>query len=156
MRIVVIGDTHGKIQGAIKALTLIDKFDILVHTGDSSDDGLKLKNYTDAPIYVVKGNCEAGMAPTERFEIIKGVKLFITHGHRYKVKWDYQTLIYKALEIRPNIVLFGHTHVAHWFFEEDILFLNPGSLSLPRGEKGPTFAVIDIANGEIIPRIVEI
>jgi len=49
-----------------------------------------------------------------------------------------------AKEKKANIVLYGHTHALATQYENHVLFVNPGSIRLPRGAWDiPTYAVID-------------
>jgi len=50
---------------------------------------------------------------------------------------------YRAEEVGANVVLFGHSHVPLCTEERGVLFLNPGSLQLPRGYHQPTYACLE-------------
>lgn len=54
-------------------------------------------------------------------------------------------LYYRALELGADIVLFGHTHVHINLLHDNIIILNPGSPSFPRGmSRTKTFGLIEI------------
>ena len=74
---------------------------------------------------------------------IAGQKVFATHGHAYKVKYDrdYQTLRYAALEADARLVLFGHTHVPYHDRVWGMEMINPGSIGY--GNK-PSYAVVEL------------
>ena len=80
----------------------------------------------------------------------------MTHGHRYNVRFNYTSLYYKGLELKADIVLFGHTHVPLNIKENNLIIMNPGSPSLPRSQdRKKTFGIIEIGD-RIKTEIVEI
>lgn len=153
MQIGVISDTHRYtwvIEAAIKKL---ENSDLIIHLGDNVQDVKEISKYYKGPIINVKGNCDFAVdVPSEKIEIVEGKKLFITHGHRYDVKYDLSRLRYRALEVQADIVLFGHTHVSKIAFEDGIWFVNPGSPAIPR-DGFNSVAIILIENGKINPSI---
>ncbi|MEG0472277.1 MAG: metallophosphoesterase family protein, partial [Solibacillus sp.] len=52
-------------------------------------------------------------------------------------------LDYKAQETGADIILFGHSHLLGAEQIGDTLFLNPGSLLLPRGGNPKSYATIE-------------
>ncbi len=155
MRIVVISDTHGKYKDITNAILSMEKPDMLIHLGDYTDDGEEISKILGIPIVIVKGNCDldSEYKNSELIEL-KGKKLFLTHGHNYDVKFTLDRLFYKALEMDADIVLFGHTHKPMNNVYDNVLILNPGSPSMPRGgSKTKTFGLIEIGkdiHGEIL------
>ena len=83
-------------------------------------------------VYQVAGNCDRYCAPQYACELlvcsVGGVKIFMTHGHRYGVKAGDEALLAAAREQGAQIVLYGHTHRAVCRRETDgIWVMNPGS-----------------------------
>lgn len=74
-----------------------------------------------------------------------GTTIFVTHGHRHGLYLGFETVARSAIKAGASLCLFGHTHIA-WASKEinDILLLNPGSISRPRNGQPPTFAIINI------------
>ena len=146
MRIAVISDTHGMNEDIIKALMSIDKPDMLIHLGDYADDGEKISKILGIPITIVKGNGDpfSNYNEDELIEV-HGKKLFLTHGHRHNVVRNLDTLYYKAVEMGADMALFGHTHLAVNLVHDNLIIMNPGSPSLPRGDLfTKTFGLINI------------
>lgn len=157
MKVVVISDTHGDNKGIIEAILSMDKPDMLIHLGDHADDGEKISKILGIPIVIVRGNCDYG-ANHDDSELIEvnGKKLFLTHGHKYNVRVSLDRLYYAALEKGADIALYGHTHVPMNIVYNNIIILNPGSPSMPRGyEKTKTFGLIEIGE-EINTKILSI
>jgi uncharacterized protein len=149
MQIAVISDTHRHSYELNEVLKHIQDTDMIIHLGDNAEDVDILKNGYKGEIINVRGNCDfMSFIPSERLEEVNGMKLLLTHGHRYNVKSDILRLRYRAKQVESNIVLFGHTHEAFELYEDGIWFVNPGSLALPRnGYK--SYAILDIDNNNV-------
>lgn len=119
MRILVLSDSH---FASLENIAF-EKYDAVIHCGDYGDNFLTLKKHH---VYFVKGNCDFY---GEEFLLLDlfGKKVFVTHGHKENVKYKMDTLLYKSLENEVKLTFFGHTHDQTYYFEEGILFLNPGS-----------------------------
>lgn len=134
MRIAVISDTHGVSKYIKIANEYIKNSDILIHLGDNIEDVSRIVEGFKGEVYSVRGNCDYNSKyPSEQIIDICGKKIFITHGHNYGVKSSLNNIYYKGKEISADIVLFGHTHEGLVLEEDNIIFMNPGSISLPRG-----------------------
>ncbi len=144
-RIGVISDTHGDVRDAVIAMKKILPLDLIIHLGDYTEDTQLIEDLVGIPVIGIKGNCDfQSTLPEDRLLEIGDKKIFLTHGHRYGVKWNYHKLFYKGLEVEADAVLFGHTHVATRFIEEGILVMNPGSISKPRGHNEKTFGLLEV------------
>lgn len=133
MRIAVVSDTHRGNKYINLAKNYIKNADILIHLGDNTDDVEELTRGFEGEVYSVRGNCDYGSnMPSEQIVEVEGKRIFITHGHNYGVKYSLNNIYYRAKELNADIVLFGHTHEALVLEEDGILFMNPGSISLPR------------------------
>lgn len=146
-RIGVISDTHGSLHGLQKALDTAGRLDMIMHAGDFYRDAIRIGEITGLPVRAVAGNCdplEAGLLETEI--VIKGKRLFLTHGHLYGVKFSFQKLLNESLKRKFDAVVFGHTHLPLNKWEQNILFFNPGSLTCPNPGCKPSFGVLEIEN----------
>lgn len=150
MLIAVISDTHRMEKYINLAKDLIKDADILIHLGDNVEDVELLQQNFNGDIYAVKGNCDySNIYPKERIIEIKGKKIYITHGDLYGVKYGMNNIYYKGKEVEADVVLFGHTHQPIIEKENNMILMNPGSISLPRS-KNRTIAFIHIKdNGDI-------
>ena len=128
MLIAVISDTHRVAKYINIAKEYIKSADVLIHLGDNSED---IEELTKESIIVLEGK-----------------KIFITHGDLYGVKYSLTNLYYRAKEVEADIVLFGHTHEQIILNEDGIIFMNPGSISLPK-LRGRHIGYIDMNNGKI-------
>lgn len=150
MRIGITGDTHGNLQAMRQLLKTVEPVDYWLHTGDYSQDARFLVAETKLPLLMVAGNCDkpSGRGNVDEFVVLAGKRIWLTHGHRYMKEYQVEELAWWARKLEADIVVFGHTHVPliKWF--GDKLFINPGSLALPRGEEGPTYAILSLQEGQ--------
>lgn len=143
MKILVVSDNHSsseELENLVKRHK--DEVESMVHCGDSEfdfDDTIM----NSFPLRV-RGNCDFDTRyPEDVSETVGGKNIFATHGHLYGVKLNLMNLAYKAEENQADLVCFGHSHEATVHFEANILFLNPGSISLPRKPRIKTYAVVE-------------
>jgi hypothetical protein len=156
VKIAAVSDTHRYKPSITKVINRIQDMDIVIHLGDNVEDAAEISKFYNGRIINVKGNCDFGIeTPSEKIEIIGEKRFFITHGHRYDVKYGISRLKYKALELNADVVLFGHTHVSEITFENGVWFVNPGSPSLSR-DGFNSIAVINIDNNKVSPSIINI
>lgn len=156
MRIVVLSDTHQSRSVIEKVIAKHPEADGFIHLGDGVKEFLAVqKLYPDHHYRQVTGNCDFSPAlPGEDYWFADGKKIFFTHGHLYAVKAGLDKLKHKAKEAGADIVLFGHTHTAHNEYDGGIYYLNPGSLTHPRGGEA-TYAVLDIGAHGVMPVLVK-
>ena len=133
MKIVVLSDSHGSIANVKKA---VEKFgrnaDVIVHCGDATrgEACWIQENCHHCMIVCVKGNCDFGSTlKSEEILNLDGVRLMITHGHLYNVKFSLTNLSYHAEESNCQLVLFGHTHIPTDTRLGNVHLVNPGSAS---------------------------
>ena len=169
MKLLIASDIHGNFLNMKKVIQDNSDFDYLVLLGDILEgpstfgyDKEKLANFLNIyknKIIAVRGNCDYDISLLE-FNINKNYLtipfdnkiFFLTHGHYYNK--------YNMPDIEYDIFLSGHTHVAKMEKEGNKLFLNPGSLSLPRsGNKSymiyqdGIFYLKDLDKNEIIKKV---
>ena len=171
MKILAISDIHGSSSALETALSSFP-CDILLLCGDYLNHGprnplpegwnpkrvAEILNPLAGKIACVRGNCDSEVDemvlsfpclnaytslffPNSTESKSGGLKLngriFVHHGHQY----DREKL--KKWLPEGTLVVSGHTHVT--VLEEDggLLFLNPGSISLPKCDDGRTCATIE-------------
>ncbi|MTV83239.1 metallophosphoesterase [Secundilactobacillus folii] len=151
MRILVISDNHGDRE---ILQTIFSHYrpevDAIFHCGDSE---MTMDDPLFNEVSVVKGNNDFGAAfPDEVDKVVAGEHIFMTHGDLYGVSMSMTRLDLKAREVEANIVLYGHTHRLAAEMVQKRLYVNPGSISLPRGEYaslGGTYAIIETFDDKI-------
>ncbi|MEY8348709.1 metallophosphoesterase [Bacillus cereus] len=148
MRALIVSDSHGSTKELQQLKdTYEGNVDIMIHCGDSelTPDHPDLQGFQ-----VVKGNCDFYNGfDEETITDVEGIRFFTTHGHRYNIKISLQTLLYRAKEVEANVVCFGHSHMLGAEFIDGILFINPGSILLPRSRKEKTFTLLEVNEKDI-------
>ncbi|KHF40987.1 metallophosphoesterase family protein [Halalkalibacter okhensis] len=142
MKAFIISDSHGLESELEKVIHRHrEEVDILIHCGDSE---LEEGHSALKGVNVVKGNCDFGSDfPDDLFEKVQGVGIYVTHGHLYNVKMTHVPLSYRAEEKAAQIACFGHSHVAGAFVENGVIYINPGSIRLPRNREEKTYCICE-------------
>ena len=112
MRIAVFSDSHGVKEPMLAAIEE-QKPDMVLHLGDYVRD-----------------------AEENLLFNADGVRIFMTHGHRYNVKLGYESLANAAHFSGAQLALFGHTHEADFLRMGDVTLFNPGSAGMGRQTYG--------------------
>ena len=150
MKILVLSDSHSALSFMRRCVRAV-RPDAIVHLGDHFDDGQAMaEENPHIPMHQVPGNCDKyrmlRYEPEVRCYEVLGVKLYMTHGHRHRVKSGLYALLADARAAGVQAVLYGHTHAADCHREDDGLWvLNPGSC----GSFGGSVGIIETENGEI-------
>lgn len=159
MKAVIMSDSHGLYLPMRKIFKLHHDADAFVFLGDGLEEfNTCSRIYEDKAYYKVRGNCDTLDAPIELLFELGGKKIFITHGHRYGVSSSSELLIYRARELGADAVFYGHTHLQS---EENIELpgkylpvVCPGSIAYSRGGNPSSYAVVTVAQGNILTSIV--
>ena len=150
MKIIVLSDTHGDIYNMLDVLEKEAPYDMVIHCGDICGAYERLRAKVDCTLHVVAGNMDYDpFMEREKLIDIGNYKAILTHGHRYNLHGDLDSLFYLAAENNADFVFFGHTHVPMIREEGPVTLINPGSLTQPRQhERKPTYIVGIIEAGE--------
>ena len=146
MRVLIVSDTRGKNGNLEKALRLIAPLDLMFHLGDLEGSEGYIEEISPCPVHMVSGNNDFFTSvPAEKIVVIGRHKIFMTHGHRYGVSFDTVRIKEVAREHGCDVVFFGHTHRPLIDCDDDIVAVNPGSISYPRQEnRRPSYVLLDI------------
>ena len=146
MRILIVSDTHGRHGSLDKVLEREKNIDMFLHMGDVEEGDLYIEGIMKCPVYMVAGNNDFyGNLAREQILQIGKYKVWMTHGHPYYVSMNTRRLKEVARERGVDIVMYGHTHRPDIDIEEDLIVLNPGSLSYPRQQgREYTYIVMEL------------
>lgn len=142
-KVLIISDSHG-LTKEISEIKSRHQIDHLIHCGDSE---LEKGHPVLEDMINVRGNCDFdnNLQYIEQLDVA-GLHFFITHGHLYDVGLNLENLYDHAYGNNAQVVCYGHTHVAGAQKIDDILFVNPGSIRLPRQRKEKSYAIMEWEN----------
>jgi putative phosphoesterase len=149
-RVGLISDTHWLLRP--EAVTFLRGSDFIVHAGDvGSDKVLEILAHL-APVTVVRGNNDTGpwaeTLPEDAVLEVDGVSLYVLH--------DLADLKLDPAAAGFGLVVSGHSHRPSSETRDGVLYINPGSAG-PRRFKLPiSIGELQIADGAITSRHVEI
>jgi putative phosphoesterase len=156
MIIAVGSDCHGLTFTLLTILKSLPKIDAFCFLGDVSTDAMRIKSelalsQPAAQFYSVCGNNDYRFSRTEpedQMITLSGKRIFMTHGHRYRVKQGIELLASKAVEVEADLVLYGHTHIPKQDYFRQALLLNPGAMMDGR------YSLITIDENGITPKML--
>ena len=162
MKVVVASDIHGSSYYAerLKEIVNLENPEKVVLLGDLYYHGprndltqeyapmkvAEILNEMKEKLLVVKGNCDAEvdeMISEFKFEEniltnINGKNFYFTHGHKYNM----DNIPYEDFDV----MIYGHFHVGFIEKKDELIFANPGSLSLPKANSTHSYILIDENN----------
>ena len=171
MKLMFVSDIHGSYADLQQVFDVFqkEKADKLIILGDYLNHGprnplpqsydtkkcAELLNSNKTSIIGIKGNCDSEvdqmmldfsvLEPTSRIFLLDNssdspseVCLFLHHGHQFTEE--------KLISILPknSVVLSGHTHIPVLYEKEQLIFVNPGSISIPKSEDGKCYGIIEV------------
>lgn len=152
MRYIIISDIHGALNN-LETVLNNEHFDKIILLGDILAHGPRnpipdsynpmkvasLLNNHKENIIAIKGNCDADVDNMvlefplldTACLVINDTPIYMMHGHN-----DYYP------NLNKGILLFGHSHVQCLEKEDDVYYINPGSISIPKDDK-PGYIILD-------------
>lgn len=161
MRVLVVSDTHvpdfarGLPAGLLAAL---GRADLVLHAGDVTGAALLDELASFAPVHVAMGNNDRadvaawGALPEVRLTL-EGVAVAMLHDSGARQGRE------RRMRLRfPDaaVVVFGHSHIPIDAEADGQRLLNPGSPTWKRRQPLPTYAEMDLDEGRVRTRIVEL
>lgn len=174
MKYLVVSDIHGvkKYAEIINEIALKERVDKIILLGDlyyhenmyelsnNYMDIVNILNKLKDKIICIRGNCdnykdeEVSEFKFNDYVIlnINNKNFFFTHGHKYNIY---------NIPSGIDVFIFGHLHTSFIKKVDDILYINCGSISLPRRNTKNSYLIIDEkeiilydVNGDIIDKVV--
>lgn len=155
-KLFVLSDTHRRTDQIKKLLLPMTESDYVIHLGDYVSDMDPFADLLGDKLIRVRGNGDFGSRVPEDLVLeVEGVKLFLTHGHRYRVKSTLVNLGIEAMSKDCAAALYGHTHLGDITEFDGVKMINPGSLSSSMSGV-LSYCYLIIYGGKILPKIVEV
>lgn len=146
MKILIVSDTHGRMDNYYEVLQLEHDVDMVIHCGDLEGTEDEITRSFPGPVVLVPGNNDFfSRVPREREFELGPYRIWVTHGHSYYVSTGTDVLRQEAVARGIDIALFGHIHRPLIQEEDGVLVMNPGSLVFPRQDgRKPSYIVMDL------------
>ena len=150
MKLIVFSDSHRTLEH-MQAVIELEQPDQVFHLGDhDADAALLRRQFPTLPVAMVQGNCDSGSdSPFTLTPVLEGIRFFLCHGHRYHVKQGISTAVYAAMEAQAQVLLYGHTHIAHQDTVNGIHILNPGACGICHQ---PSYGFFILEKGQLLDR----
>jgi putative phosphoesterase len=166
MRIGIIADTHGNLEGWQRAWTVLQRCELIIHCGDLLYHGPRFDpapgynpreladaiNQCPVPLLICRGNADAEVdtlfirRPIQApyvYAQIEGMRVLATHGHHEPLAQTIET----AQQWEVDLLVTGHCHVPSLTRYGRLWHLNPGTTTYPLATdpalQYPTCAVYD-------------
>jgi putative phosphoesterase len=150
----LISDTHGRVRPQLA--DVFSAVDGIVHAGDVGGGAVLRALSAIAPVSAVSGNVDDRHDPSlprARTLPVGGLSLHVSHGDEFGSPTP------DALLARygDDILVYGHTHRALLFQAPDgRVVVNPGSAGPPRFNLKPSVAILEVADGRVDVRFIEL
>lgn len=171
MTLLILSDSHGRPDRIREAVRRVRPDGILF-----AGDGLRDLTYGNppalpegCPLWAVAGNCDWLTSPiivggvalepeSEELITVEGVRILLTHGHKYGVKGGLGAVIARAVARQADVLIFGHTHLplelrlspdaerADFSVTKPLTVFNPGSL----GDRAGSFGTLTVRDGQLL------
>lgn len=157
-RIGVLSDTHGHLPAEV--FEIFKGVRLILHAGDIGCDDILMDLETIAPTHAVSGNIDG--APQKGRPLVCELvtpagRIAMTHGHLTTApSFLPERLVQSFAAFKPDIVIFGHSHLPHLSRVGGVWVFNPGTAGQGRfgkkrsvglitaGAEGPQFEHVAI------------
>lgn len=146
----VVADTHGLLPDA--AYEALKGADAIVHAGDIGVGFVLDTLEAIAPVVLVRGNNRYAVEedrPQVADLVLGGVRVIVAH------RPEDVPPAFDPADARVRVIVTGHTHIGHVEDRGGVVWVNPGSPSLPRKGSGRSVALVAVrADGTVTARLV--
>ena len=163
MKLMFISDIHGSYADLQQVFDVFqkEKADKLIILGDYLNHGprnplpesydtkkcAELLNSNKTSIIGIRGNCDSEVDQMMlEFPVLESscrifiddISVYLHHGHKNTTEELSKFLPAKT------VVLSGHTHIPIIIEENELIFVNPGSISIPKSEEGRCYGILSV------------
>jgi uncharacterized protein len=161
MKIGVLSDTHLRSPNPVLEYILEELFadtEMVLHAGDIV--GHKVLDRLEMnEVIAVCGNMDdyevAQAIPQVRVIPAAGKQVVLIHGWGSRDGLE-QRILGQFQTDRPDLIVYGHSHVPFWGKVDGVHMFNPGSASESRDKGTGTVGLIEIVEGNIIGTILSV
>ncbi|MBU3912259.1 MAG: metallophosphatase family protein [Candidatus Omnitrophica bacterium] len=162
MKIGVISDTHIPVNCCDLPPELIDSLkgcDLIVHAGDLIDLCILEELKKVSKVEAVCGNMDLlkvqEVLKKKKTLEVAGKKICLMHGYG-NPSMLISIMKEEFFSQKPDIIIFGHSHVPMNEYIDGVLFFNPGSATDTVFAPYRSYGIIEIENGEVKAEIYKL
>ena len=151
MKIGVISDTHNFLDPRVAEL--FAGVEHILHAGDVGTAFITFQLEQIAPVTAVLGNTDSGV-DLKLTEVVEmgGRKFLVHHIVNPRVLGD--DLKPRLVRVRPDVIVFGHTHKPFCETIGGVLFFNPGYAGKPKFGLARSVAILHCDEKQIRPEFL--
>lgn len=151
MKIGLLADTHVPQVATLPEAVLraFQGVDLILHAGDVYDSAVLDELETVAPVLTAWGNGDLGLEADPRVKMaqvvpVDGIRIGVVHCLTYP-----QLPLERVFGGTVDVVVFGNSHLASISTRDGVLFVNPGSPTLPKyvGGRLGTVGFLEVEHG---------
>jgi putative phosphoesterase len=151
VKIGVISDTHGYLDPHVEKI--FAGMDHILHAGDIGYASIIIELQLLAPVTAILGNTDGdiGYRTTETAKLAE--KKFLIH-HIVNPRAPSEFVKERIAKVKPDSVVFGHTHKKFAEIVNGVFFFNPGYAGKPRFGAERSVAILHLEAGKFRPEFV--
>lgn len=150
MKIGIISDSHILTYENCKLPDWIKKafkdVSMIIHAGDVEHLGFLESLKKLAHVYSVRGNCDSSMLKTPEVISIDIGCGFLVAAHKAEIAR-------MSINEHSRVMVYGHTHISLINEEDQLLVINPGSPTFPRGGLPASVAVLTVDKNKLSAKL---
>ena len=167
VRIGLISDTHIPADAKILPPHVTEAFsnlDLIIHGGDIYLSSVLDELEKIAPVIAALGNDDGNSMDDHRVKKshvvrINGLSLGVTHRGYYPgpSELSFEQIMFREFTKKVDILVFGDTHLPMVAKKDDVLLVNPGSPTVPRGLYAlGSVGILEITDNNIEASIIQL
>jgi phosphoesterase, MJ0936 family len=158
LRILVCSDSHGDQSAMQRAIREQPQAQIILFLGDGAEEAAAARAQLPPGkrLLTVRGNNDWHCGAPDFDELtVEDRKIFFTHGHLFRVKYDLYAATCAAKRRKADLLLFGHTHEPLIDYDDGLYLMNPGALCRA-WNPCPGYGTVDITPAGILLNTVKL
>jgi uncharacterized protein len=162
MKVGVVADTHlprfgHALPAALRDGLRDERVDLIVHLGDFTGPEIPALFEALAPLEAVAGNNDPPQLIARfgqrKIVTVGGIHIGLVHGDGRRGTTRSRSV--GAFADEPvDVVCFGHSHQPLCERQGSVWLVNPGSPTDKRAQPRYSYALLEIARGQVLPRLV--
>ena len=146
----VLSDTHGRLREAV--LKKLAHCELIIHAGDIGTVTVLDQLRRIGEVVAVKGNVDHGSWSAR----LKESECIDFYRKRILVVHSLDDLTMHPESANVDVVIYGHSHRASNYYNNGVLYVNPGSAGPRRFTLPTSIAYLRLVDKQFVPEIVPV